>query len=85
MSRSYLLAILAARVLNKSKMIPALERVFPNYTLVVRPNQVESQDVYLKIAARCERVRVTNKGYVVPWLMASIVLIHHGLHGSSRY
>ena len=31
-----------------------------------------------KIAARCQRVRVTNKGNVVPWLMAATVLIHNG-------
>jgi surface carbohydrate biosynthesis protein len=60
------------------KMIPGLEKAFPDYTIVVRPHQVESQDIYHRIAAQCERVRVTNEGNVVPWLMATRALIHNG-------
>jgi surface carbohydrate biosynthesis protein len=60
------------------QMIPALEKAFPNHNIVVRPHQVENQEVYRKIAARCRRVHVINKGYVVPWLKASQVLIHNG-------
>ena len=60
------------------KMIPALENAFPDYTIVVRPHQVESQDIYLQIANRCNRVRVTNKGNVVPWLMACEAVILNG-------
>jgi len=60
------------------EMIPALEKTFPDSTIVVRPHQVESKEVYRQIAARCERVYVTNEGNVVPWLMACKVLIHNG-------
>ena len=60
------------------KMIPELEKAFPDYTIVVRPHQVESQDIYQRIAAQCKRVRVTNEGNVVPWLMAARALIHNG-------
>lgn len=60
------------------KIIPDLEKSFPTNTIVVRPHQVESHDVYLEIASRCKRVRVTNKGYVVPWLMACKAIIHNG-------
>jgi len=60
------------------KLIPALEKTLPNYTIIVRPHPTESQDTYRKIAARCERVRVTNEGNVVPWIMASRALIHNG-------
>jgi hypothetical protein len=60
------------------EMIPALEKTFPDSTIVVRPHQVESKEVYRQIAARCERVHVTNEGNVVPWLMACKVLIHNG-------
>jgi surface carbohydrate biosynthesis protein len=59
-------------------MIPALEEAFPDYKIVVRPHQVESQDVYLQIANRCKRVRVTNKGNVVPWLMACEAVLLNG-------
>jgi hypothetical protein len=60
------------------EMIPALEKALPDSTIVVRPHQVESKEVYRKIAARCERVQVTNEGNVVPWLMGCKVLIHNG-------
>jgi surface carbohydrate biosynthesis protein len=59
-------------------LIPALEKEFPSYTIVVRPHPTESQDIYNRIAAQCERVRVTNEGNVVPWLMATRALIHNG-------
>jgi surface carbohydrate biosynthesis protein len=60
------------------KLIPALDRAFPDYTLVVRPHPAENQEIYNEIAARCEHVRVINKGNVVPWLLAARVLIHNG-------
>jgi surface carbohydrate biosynthesis protein len=60
------------------EMIPALEKALADSTIVVRPHQVESKEVYRQIAARCERVHVTNEGNVVPWLMACKVLIHNG-------
>jgi surface carbohydrate biosynthesis protein len=60
------------------RLIPDLEEAFPHYTIVVRPHPTESQEIYNKIAAQCERVRVTNEGNVVPWLMATRALIHNG-------
>ena len=60
------------------KIIPTLDSAFPDHTIIVRPHPTESQDVYHEIAARCTRVRVTNEGNVVPWLMAAKALIHNG-------
>jgi surface carbohydrate biosynthesis protein len=60
------------------RLIPDLEQTFPQYSIVVRPHPTESQEVYKKIAAQCERVQVTNEGNVVPWLMAARALIHNG-------
>lgn len=59
-------------------MIPALEKAFPDHTIVVRPHPVESQEPYLQIARRCRRVRVTNQGNVVPWLMACRAVLLNG-------
>jgi len=59
-------------------LIPSLERAFPDYTIVVRPHPTEKHEVYHEISARCERVRVTNEGNVIPWLMAAKALIHNG-------
>jgi len=60
------------------QLIPAVEKAFPNYNTVVRPHPTENQDIYRQIAAKCERVEVTNEGNVVPWLMAAKALIHNG-------
>ena len=60
------------------RMIPELEKSFPDYTIVVRPHPTESHETYRKIAARCNRVRVTNEGNVVPWLLCAKALIHNG-------
>jgi len=60
------------------RLIPALEQTFPHYTIVVRPHPTESQEIYNRISAQCERVQVTNEGNVVPWLMATKALIHNG-------
>ncbi|MGD9035544.1 MAG: hypothetical protein PVF10_03220, partial [Syntrophobacterales bacterium] len=60
------------------KIIPAIAKVFPEHNIVVRPHPTENQEIYRQIAAGCERVRVTNEGNVVPWLMAARALIHNG-------
>jgi hypothetical protein len=60
------------------RLIPALDQAFPGYTIIVRPHPTENHAVYQEIAARCQRVRVTNEGNVVPWLMATRALIHNG-------
>jgi surface carbohydrate biosynthesis protein len=60
------------------QVVPEIETAFPEHTIVVRPHPTENWDIYQEIAARCQRVRVTNEGNVVPWLMAAKVLIHNG-------
>jgi len=60
------------------RLIPALEKAFPNFNIVVRPHPTEKHDIYHEIAAGCDRVRVTNEGNVIPWLMAARALIHNG-------
>jgi surface carbohydrate biosynthesis protein len=60
------------------QLIPAVEKAFPNYNIVVRPHPTENQEVYRRIASGCTRVKVTNEGNVVPWLMATRTVIHNG-------
>jgi surface carbohydrate biosynthesis protein len=60
------------------RLIPALEKAFPDFNIVVRPHPTERHDIYHEIAAGCDRVRVTNEGNVIPWLMAARTLIHNG-------
>ncbi len=59
------------------KLIPALERSFPDYTIFVRPHPTENQQIYRNIATQCKRVQVTNEGNVVPWILASKAVIHN--------
>jgi hypothetical protein len=63
---------------NFQRLIPSLEQTFPDYTIVVRPHPTENHEIYSKIAAGCSRVRVTNEGNVVPWLLATAAVIHNG-------
>jgi surface carbohydrate biosynthesis protein len=60
------------------RLIPSLEKAFPGYNIVVRPHPTENQLIYYSIAAQCERVKVTNEGNVVPWLLAAKALVHNG-------
>jgi surface carbohydrate biosynthesis protein len=63
---------------NFKRLIPALERAFPNCNIVVRPHPTERHEAYQKIAAQRRRVRVINKGNVIPWLKAAGAVIHNG-------
>ena len=60
------------------ELIPILDQNYPDHTIIIRPHPTENQQVYIDIAKDCRRVKVTNKGNVVPWLMATDVVIHNG-------
>jgi len=60
------------------RLIPALDKAFPDQTIVIRPHPAENPEVYHHIAKQCRRVKVTNEGSVVPWLIAAKALIHNG-------
>ncbi len=60
------------------KLIPKLEQAFPDQNIVVRPHPTERHDVYNEIATRCSRVHVTNEGNVMPWILATRVVLHNG-------
>jgi surface carbohydrate biosynthesis protein len=60
------------------EMIPALEKQFPDQSIIVRPHPVESPEVYEQIAQKCNRVQVSSKGNVVPWLMACKAVVLNG-------
>jgi surface carbohydrate biosynthesis protein len=66
-------------ILNAFKaLIPILDQEFPDHTIIVRPHPTENYQVYKDIADQCQRVKVTNEGNVVPWIMATEVVIHNG-------
>ena len=63
---------------NFQQLIPKLDQAFPNLNIVIRPHPTERHDAYNEIAARCSRVHVTNEGNVVPWILATRVVLHNG-------
>lgn len=60
------------------QLIPALDKEFPQFRIIVRPHPIEDQQIYQRIASQCKRVHVTNEGNVVLWLQAAKALIHNG-------
>jgi surface carbohydrate biosynthesis protein len=64
--------------LRFQRLIPDLERAFPDVKIVIRPHPSEKPEVYHRIAGECERVVIANDGSVNPWLMASRATIHNG-------
>lgn len=61
-----------------SKMIPELAAAFPDFTVLIRPHPVESHESWLKLAQGHGNIVVSNDGSVIPWLMASEVLVQNG-------
>ena len=59
-------------------ILPKLDQAFPNLNIIVRPHPTERHEVYQDIAARCSRVHVTNEGNVVPWILATRLVLHNG-------
>ena len=60
------------------QLLPKLDQALPDLNIVIRPHPTEGHAVYKDIAARCSRVQVTNEGNVVPWILASRVVLHNG-------
>jgi hypothetical protein len=60
------------------KMIPALQREFPDQTFVIRPHPSENHDIYKEFVARYQNVKIDNSGNIIPWLLACKAMVHNG-------
>ena len=60
------------------QLLPKIDQAFPDLNIIIRPHPTERHDVYREIANRCSRVHVTNEGNVVPWILATRVVLHNG-------
>jgi surface carbohydrate biosynthesis protein len=60
------------------KLIPEVASAFPEHTLLIRPHPVESHEPWLELASGHSNIVVDNEGSVLPWLMASEVLVQSG-------
>jgi len=59
-------------------MLPALGEAFPERTFIVRPHPNERPDPWVAAATARDNVQVVHDGNVIPWLLASDVLVHNG-------
>ncbi len=60
------------------QMIPGLARAFPDKTVVVRPHPAESHEIWRRAAEGRTNVEVVHEDSVIPWIMASEVVVHNG-------
>jgi hypothetical protein len=60
------------------EMVPALGKAFPHRMIVVRPHPIENHEPWQELAKQLDNVAVIHDGNVVPWLMASDMLIQNG-------
>lgn len=59
-------------------MIRHLSSSFPQYTIVIRPHPSENQKTWKNETKMLPNVRVVHEGNVIPWIIASEVMVHNG-------
>ncbi len=59
-------------------MVPAVGRAFPDHQVVVRPHPSENEATWREVTRSIPNALVLREGNVVPWLLASDVMIHNG-------
>jgi len=60
------------------EMVGALATKFPHTTIILRPHPSEDMTPWTEITQKHSNVLVENRGSVIPWILASTVLIHNG-------
>ncbi len=58
-------------------MVGKLSKAFPGLTIVVRPHPSENTKSWKEKTRSFPNVRVVHEGNVIPWIMASEVMIHN--------
>ena len=56
--------------------LPALARALPDTTIVLRPHPVENLESWKELLSPFPNVRVIRQGGVIPWILASRILLH---------
>lgn len=60
------------------EIIPELSKNFKDRNIIIRPHPSENHDFWKKVARNFPNVSVVHSGNVIPWLIATDVLIHNG-------
>lgn len=58
-------------------MVERLSEAFPRHAVVIRPHPSENQETWRERTRGLPNVRVALQGSVVPWIMASEIMIHN--------
>ena len=72
---------MAHKKLLFDSFVPMIRRVkesFPEHKIIVRPHPGEDHQVWENFFEENPSIVVLNEGAVIPWIMASSVLIHNG-------
>lgn len=59
-------------------MIHEISSSFPGHRIVVRPHPAENQRTWEEKTSKLKNVKVIHEGSVIPWIIASDVMIHNG-------
>jgi hypothetical protein len=60
------------------ELLPRLAHWFPGHRVILRPHPSENHDVWRNATRGCHNLHVVHEGNVVPWLLASRLLLHNG-------
>ncbi len=59
------------------EMVESLSRSFPEIKIIIRPHPSENQETWKRMTQAFRNVRVIREGNVVPWIVASEVMIQN--------
>lgn len=59
-------------------MIRAVSNAYPGYKVILRPHPGENHDTWKELFDNESNVQVMHEGAVIPWILASSVVIHNG-------
>lgn len=58
------------------EMLPPVRERFPDHRIIIRPHPSEGLEFWQDVAASLENTTVVREGNIVPWILASDVLVH---------
>ncbi|MCI5177840.1 MAG: hypothetical protein D3911_00685 [Candidatus Electrothrix sp. AW3_4] len=58
------------------EMLPLVRERFPEHKIIIRPHPSEGLALWQEVAASLEKTTVIREGNIVPWILASDVLVH---------
>lgn len=54
-----------------------LSKIFPDYTIIIRPHPSENQETWKEQTKELDNVKIIHEGNAISWILASEVMIHN--------